>query len=177
MDKGGNESEAGPAAAAEKGAYVRRINCGGDRVTGADGIEWEADTGNIFNTGRFKAGVRIEGAPDDMQPIYQSERWANAGLRYRFPVEPGDYEVILYLAESNKEFMEAGKRTFDVAINNEVVKAAVDVFAQAEGANKALELRFLTKPDPAGDIVVDLRKGVAGPALKGVEVRAVEVVE
>ncbi len=54
------------------------------------------------------------------QAIFQTERWdvnAAAEMQWDFPIVPGIYEVRLYFAETYYT-AEAGKRIFDVSIEN-----------------------------------------------------------
>ena len=62
-----------------------------------------------------------------------------------------------------------GRRRFDVYINGEKRHGDVDIFASA-GAATGWQLS--TELDVTGkEIDISLRKGTAGPAIKGIEVR------
>jgi sialate O-acetylesterase len=169
-DQGGLNSRVGEAQQVQTGLFLRRINCAGDAFTGADGVPWEADKGIVRGTGRFNAKGLVRGAAD-LNPMYTTERWSNTGLKYAFDAEPGRYEIILHFAETNPAFSVAGKRTFDVHINGQKKHENVDVFGKS-GRRSAWALRTMIELDLLEDsIVVELKKGKNGPALKGIEVR------
>lgn len=62
-------------------------------------------------------------------------------------------QVTLYFAEI--EHRAAGRRIFDVAINGRVVLKSFDIFAQAGGADRALERQFKVTPVD-GSVVIDV---------------------
>ncbi|MCH7728714.1 MAG: hypothetical protein IH991_19860 [Planctomycetes bacterium] len=169
VDRGKLTSELGKVQLVRAGLFIKRINCGGDEVIGADGIPWEADKQRVAGTAVWTAKSEIADAGDIMA-VYQTERWSYNGLRYRFDVKPGRYEVVLHFAETNRQLSAAGKRMFDVLINGRKHHSAVDIAAKV-GANRAWQL---STPIIVSDkeLVVELRKVKAGPALKGIEVRA-----
>jgi hypothetical protein len=153
------------------GGYIRRINCGGLEVISPDGANWKADVGRVTGTGRFTAKTKIAGCSDELQLLYQTERWAYSGLRYRFDAPPGNYRLTLHFAETNNSYGAVGKRTFDVVVNDEKLGEAVDVFANAgKGTAWKLDIDFEQKGE---EVVVDLKKVKAGPAIKGIELREV----
>ncbi len=170
-DAGGLVSKPSGIVTAESGGFLRRINCGGPKVASPDGAPWEADAGSAAGTGVFTNKSKIAGASDALQAVYQSERWSYRGVRYRFDAEPGHYRATLHFAETNNTFSAVGKRTFDVFINGEKRHAGVDVFAKA-GKETAwqLDTEFELKDN---EIVIELRKVAAGPAIKGIEVREI----
>ena len=103
--------------------------------------------------------------------MYQAERWSYRGIRYRFDASPGTYRATLHFAETNNAYMAAGKRTFDVLVNGEKLHSAVDVFANA---GKATAWQLDADFEVTGnEIVIELTKGAAGPAIKGLEVREI----
>ncbi len=170
-DSGGLTSKISTPQMVKASLFIKRINCGGKKVAGEDGIEWEADTGSIGGTGRWSTEKEIAGVSKALQPIYQSERWANYGLVFTFKVKPGKYEVVLHLAETNAVFSEKGKRTFDLEINGKKYQKGIDVFAKV-GGFKGYKLVTPVEVKQDGMRVV-LRKRSAGPAIKGIEVRGV----
>ena len=124
-------------AAVDTGFIPIYINTGGDEYIDTDGNTWEAD--NYFNTGnKFVASGQIDGTEDD--EILLSERWDPSSgdeLVYDIPnVPPGTYDVTLHFSENYVN--EAGKRVFNVSINDELVFGSVDVFNEAGGGFKAL---------------------------------------
>ena len=170
-DAGGLESEPSGKVVAKAGGFLRRINCGGPEITSADGANWEADQGNVTGTGRFTAKEKVNAAPEGLQDVYQTERWSYRGVRYRFDASPGRYRATLHFAETNNGYAAEGKRTFDVMINGEKLKEAVDVFASA---GKATAWQLPIDFEVTGDeIDIELRKVAAGPAIKGIEIREI----
>ncbi len=163
-------SALGQPVAVHSGHYVRRINCGGERFVGPDGIPWEADDGRVLGTGRYTTKFTLAGVYPQMRMLYKSERWAYRGLNYKFEVDAGKYAVVLVFAETNPNYTGNGKRTFDVFVGGEKALEAVDVFSQV-GANKPLHLTVHAEVKTS-ELVVELRKKKAGPALKGIWVEA-----
>jgi hypothetical protein len=173
-DAAGHVSEASKAVSARPVKFIKRINCGGKEVVAADGAAWEADRGSVFGTGYFTTKAKIAGAGEDLQPVYQSERWASRGLRYRLDVDaPGRYVVRLLFAETNDQFSAKGRRTFDVIINGRKRHEKVDVFARA-GANTAWHLDTPVEVGDDRQVEIVLRKVSGGPAIKGIELRAAD---
>ncbi|MFP6658407.1 MAG: malectin domain-containing carbohydrate-binding protein [Pirellulales bacterium] len=169
-DGGGHVSKPTAEAVAESGLFLRRINCGGLEIPSPDGSPWDADKGNLPGTGLFNAKtVKINGTTEQLQHLYQAERWSYQTIKYRFSVDPGQYQVTLHFAETNRIYSAAGKRTFDVYFNGEKTHAAVDVFSKA-GAATAWQLPTKVEVQ-SKSLVIELRKGAAGPSLKGIEVR------
>ncbi len=170
VDRGKLTSPETEPLAVRAGLFIRRINCGGPEFVGPDGIPWEGDKGRVTGTGVWTAKQTIADA-NGQSPVYQTERWSNRGLKYVLEVEPGKYHLILHFAETNRQFSHAGKRKFDVVVNEKKVHSDVDVFANA-GANHAWQLTSELVIE--GDSIELLLKRVkGGPALKGIEVRAV----
>ena len=168
-DAGGHVSEPSGEVSAQPGSFLRRINCGGPEVASVDGSPWEADNKRVSGTGRFTTKTKVTGAPDGLQAIYTTERWSNQTVSYKFDVSPGRYRVVLHFAETNRTFSVKGKRKFDVYINGKKRHADVDIFASA-GAAKAWQLS--TDLDVSEkQLVIELRKGTNGPAVKGIEAR------
>ncbi|MCH8921538.1 MAG: hypothetical protein IIA67_00140 [Planctomycetes bacterium] len=170
VDRGKLTSPASKPLSVRAGLYIKRINCGGKEFVGPDGIPWEADKVRRSGTGLWTAKQSIADA-DGLSPVYQTERWSNNTLKYTFKIKPGRYQLILHFAETNRIFSKTGKRTFDVLLGGEKIHSAVDVFAAA-GANRAWQLaKEITVK--GGSIDLQLRKVKAGPALKGIELRAI----
>jgi glucose/arabinose dehydrogenase len=170
VDRGKLTSAASKPLPVRAGLFIKRINCGGTEFVGPDGIPWEADKGRVGGTGTWNAKQSIADA-DGLSPVYQTERWSNNSLKYSLKVKPGRYQLILHFAETNRIFSKTGKRTFDVLVNGKKIHSAVDVFAAA-GANHAWQLA--KEIAVKGDIIeLQLKKVKAGPAIKGIEIRAI----
>ena len=152
------------------GLFVKRINCGGDEFVGADGVPWEADKGRIAGTSIWTAKKTVAEA-GELQSVYQTERWSYSKLRYQFALEPGKYIVTLHFAETNPRFAEPGKRKVDIVLNGKETYSDVDVAAKV-GGHRAFQLTTEAEVTEK-TLVVELRKVKNGPALKGLEVRAI----
>ena len=115
-----------------------RVQAGSAAYTSADGRVWRADTG--YSGG---ATYSVPGAvARTLDPaLYQSERYGN--FSYNFSVPNGTYTVDLKFAELY--WTAAGKRVFNVAINNQPVLTNFDILAQPNtAANTALDKTFTT---------------------------------
>jgi Malectin domain len=113
-----------------------RINAAGAAYTGSDGRTWMADAG--YASGAVYApAAAVAKTTDD--PVYSSERYGNFG--YSINAQNGNYRVVLKFAELY--WTTAGKRAFNVSINNQAVLTNFDILAQANtGPNTALERSF-----------------------------------
>jgi hypothetical protein len=102
--------------------------------------------------------------------IYQSERWGAGTLTYAFPVTNGQYTVVLHFAEV--WFTSAGQRVFDVALENQPVLTAYDIFAKV-GGNAALIETFPVSVND-GTLTVNLTSLNAGgrdnPKISAIEI-------
>ena len=78
----------------------------------------------------FSISSPIAGTPTPY--LYQSEHWHTGPFQYQFTVPNGVYTVRLKFAEIY--FIQAGQRSFNVAINGEEVLTNFDVYKAA--ANK-----------------------------------------
>ena len=142
-----------------------RINCGG----GSDGA-WEADRGfvggGIYTS---KASVAsVEGVP---QGVYRSERFGKT-FSYNFDSVPdGRYIVRLHFAEIYQS--KAGKRKFNVTVEDTQVIANLDIFAAAGGKNKAITRAFTV--DVTGGLQIGFAATVNDAKISGIEVLPVPV--
>lgn len=113
-------------------AYAQRVNCGaGSGYTDGEGYYWDADqaysSGNWGYIGgrTYSTSNSIAGTDDD--ELYQRERW-EASFSYRFDVTNGSYNVILHFAEIYHQA--AGRRIFDVSLEENIVLDNYDIFAE-----------------------------------------------
>lgn len=115
-----------------------RVHAGGGEYGSPDGRAWERDT--AYSGGyTFSSGATITKTQD--QALYQTERFGN--FAYNFSVPNGTYTVDLKFAEL--WWTTAGKRKFNVAINNQAVLSNFDILAQPGVApNAALDKVFTT---------------------------------
>jgi hypothetical protein len=153
---------------AQVGALFR-VHCGGTAFVDKAGHFWEADA-HYEGGSTFGSDSAILNT--DMPGLYRTERWndtAQGQLKYTFNVaSAGDYKVILHFAEIYDGAFAQGKRVFDVLINDAVVAADVDIFAQA-GANTPLITDYLTTAQE-GKITVSFVNKVNNAKVSGIEV-------
>ena len=174
VDTGGLESNASKPVAGIPLGFVKRINCGGEKVTGPDGVDWEADRDRRYNTGIYTAKkARIKQANARMQNVYKTERWSYTSVGYEFDVTPGHYRVVLHFAETNPNFSKKGDRTFDIHIADEKVKEKFDIVAAAGSINKAVTCSF-ERRIKTGKLSITLKKNTAGPCIKGIEIMEIQ---
>ncbi|MEL6493789.1 MAG: carbohydrate-binding protein [Cyanobacteria bacterium J06623_7] len=106
-----------------------RINAGATEDTvGVNNQLWLADAN--FTGGQASTVDRpIVNTEDDF--IYQSQR-AGDNFSYSIPVEDGNYQVNLYLAEL--DFDDSGAREFDVSLEGELALNNYDIFRNTRNA-------------------------------------------
>ena len=125
---------------------------------------WSADTG--FTDGStFQTAAAISGT--NSPTVYQSERWAANSLQYQFNVPNGSYNINLKFAEIYNT--QAGQRVFNATINGQTVLTNFDIFAQAGGANKAIDKQFPVSVT-GGAITIQLLAVVSNPKISGIEI-------
>ena len=147
--------------------FPLKINCGGPAVLGylpEQGWTLTSDYGSI-DGGNSTYSISINNTDED--EIYQSEKWGMT--TYRVRLQNGVYNVKLMFAENYHN--QAGKRIFDVWIENERVLQNFDIYALV-GRNTAyveevnnvqvndgyLDIYFVTHADNPmiNGIVIDL---------------------
>ena len=130
-----------------------RVSAGGGPYTDSMGRIWAAD--NSYSGGETYSTIAfIYRTPDPV--LYQTCRYGN--FSYTFPVPNGTYSVTLKFAELSR--YAAGLRVFNVAINGSQVLSNFDIFAQAGGANVALDQSFTVNVS-GGSINIQFSRGAA----------------
>ncbi|NJL12288.1 MAG: hypothetical protein HC913_04320 [Microscillaceae bacterium] len=125
-----------------------RINSGGLAYTTTEGAAFEAD--NYFGTPSSvynpATGLSIAGTEEDV--LYNSERYGH-NFAYNFPVDNGNYQVVLHFAEvyfgvagRGGTNTGLGSRVFNVSLEGQTVLSNFDIFAEAGGAAIALRKSF-----------------------------------
>ena len=146
-------------------SFAIRVNAGGPAYTDTQGHAWSADFGFSGTGGVYTAPNAILGTSD--APLYQSERWTWPGaLQYDFAVPSGAYTVNLKFAENYATG--AGQRIFIILINGQTVLANFDIFAQAGGANRAIDKQFSVSS--SGAISIQFTPVVGGPTVGAIEI-------
>ena len=159
-----------------------RINAGGSAVAGTP--NWLADDAanlSAYSNTLFAASygaastATIDMTSSTLPPgtpaeLFASERWdseAGSEMQWSFPVEPGEYEVRLYFAESYQYGQFAGSRIFDVTIEGVTVLDDFDIYATA-GGNTAWMESFTVTSDMTLDI--DFARVVQNPLVNAIEI-------
>lgn len=140
--------------------YLYRVNCGGGDYRDGFGKLWQADrqwrnnrtwgslswTAQFAGMAPFYASQRtttspIGGTADDA--LFQSFRYGQDALEYRFPVPDGNYQLELYFTEPwygiGGSINANGWRRFDVAVNGRTMLNDLDIWKEAGGHNRALK--------------------------------------
>ncbi len=113
------------------------INTGGSQYNDPSGLTWKTD--NSFSGGyTYSTTHSIVGT--STPNLYQSERFGN--FNYNFLVTPGTYQVTLKFAEIY--WTQAGKRVFNVSINNSPVLSNFDILKEVS-PNTALDKSYNVK--------------------------------
>jgi hypothetical protein len=158
-------------------AVVHRVNAGGAPLGGTP--TWSADSADDPSPYRTSSaslgsvGTTIDttdpsvpaGTPAE---LFQTERFKSGGgpLTWSFPVDPGQYVVRLYFAET--WFSTDGSRVFDVAIEGATVLDDLDVHATAGGANRGVVRSFTVTAD--SDVDIAFSAVVENPSIRGIEI-------
>jgi hypothetical protein len=112
-----------------------RIHAGGGAYTDSSGNPWSADA-NFQGGSTYATSASISNTADPA--LYQSERYGN--MQYAFNVPSGTYSVTLKFVEDYHDA--AGRRIFNVAINNQPALSNFDIFAAANGEFIAVDRTF-----------------------------------
>jgi Malectin domain len=107
--------------------------------TDPDGKVWQASTG--YDSGVIFSNGWV-GTETKANYVYRSQLYAWGDIRFDFTVPNGNYQVVGKFASANAT--SPGQFTFDIESQGEVVHRDVDVFAQAGGEYKPLDI-----PSPA----------------------------
>jgi hypothetical protein len=152
-----------------------KVHCGS-----RDGKDFGADAGFDagFKTGKGVQDVDTSGAPSTTPSLYQVARTGE--FTYTFPMKPSPtgYRVRLYFVELASEWGKeaakgiAGKRLFNIEINDKPVLTDFDISAAASGMNKAVVKEFQgIVLDKDGNIRIRFYSGSAGkPKINGIEI-------
>lgn len=102
------------------------------------------------------------------QAVYRAERYGN--FTYTVPnLTPGiSYTVRLHFAEVY--WKAAGKRVFNVAINNTPVLRHFDIYAAAGSADRAIVKEFTITPSSSGVISITYTSVVNNAQSSGIEI-------
>ncbi|MEM8873799.1 MAG: malectin domain-containing carbohydrate-binding protein [Planctomycetota bacterium] len=176
-------SLSGTGVAAPTGTSTYRINAGGSLIAAAGG-DWQPDTdadpSPFSNFSTAFSSDYVQGNPIDLsdpsipagtpEALFRSERWdpgSGEEMQWSFPVEPGEYDVLLYFAEISTNQSSVGGRIFDVSIEGQLVLDNYDIFAEV-GANAGVVKTFNVDSD--GILNIDFDHVFQNPAIKAIEI-------
>jgi hypothetical protein len=140
---------------------------------------------NTFGT----SGVTIDtsGVPDVPAGVFNNERFdfenqnSPFDMQYEFAVDPGTYTVKLYIAEGFGGNLGVGNRIFDVAVEGDVptVFNDIDPSALSQAQNGTDNFNFAsvlsyTLEVIDGTLDIDFAKITENPAIRGIEILAVD---
>jgi len=142
-------------------------------VVDGDGVIWEGDrpyrAGSFGFIGgeatQFSKELPVRGTPQT--PVYFTYRRGIQG--YRFDVPDGAYELELRFAEPTA--VAVGERVFDVLVNDRVVVAGLDLFAQAS-TGFAVPIVVQAQAAKGGGLHVTFVAKRGEAILSGIRVRA-----
>lgn len=143
------------------GADFVRINVGGPQYVDALGQTWLADMHNVGGTVYLDEETVVTGTNDP--ELFHSERYGMNDFGFRIPLDPGQYDVRIHLAETywgvvkNIGQDQAGKRVFSVFLEGEQVLADYDIWDDV-GPGIAVTQTFqdITVDDGMLDLTVDV---------------------
>jgi alpha-galactosidase len=142
-----------------------RIRPGGLDFTDHAGRVWHEDVG--FEGGQTVVTAEKINAKEDPE-LYQTERW-EADFNYALPVLPGKYKVTLKFVETYLKG--PGLRVFDILINDKKVKTGFDIFKEAGGFAKSIDLTFTDiKPNKDGKVKIRLISTVQNAKVCAIEI-------
>lgn len=151
------------------------LNAGGNTLT-MNGEEYVADysTNPVYYNSLHTYSNTSLNAPE----LYQTERGSeqNGGtLTYQIPVPNGSYAVRTHHAELyygfNGRVARAGRRIFDIFLEEEMVRNDLDLYAEGVGVNKNyLVLTFDDIEVTDGFLTIHMDASVNRPTLSGIEV-------
>ena len=153
-------------------SYAKRFDSGGKGLTDSLGLTWAADAPYVPGGAGFVDGVAttmlVPVARTADAELYQTERYGL--VAYKFDVPNGNYRVTMSFAENY--FTAAGKRLFDVLIDNETVLANFDIYKAAGGSCRLYEPSF-TVTAVHGQIVVSFVNRKGSPTIQAISVEAI----
>lgn len=148
-----------------------RLVMGPHAFTDRDGNVWEADR-------YFRGGQAVARAHEVSQTpnpgLYRSARCGH--LSYTIPVSPGSYTLKLYFAEGwigagNPVGGGVGGRLFHVIVNAEMMSRNFDIYKEAGGAERAVEVTYRgLHPNPQGKLSIYLQPVRSYACINAIEV-------
>ncbi|MEW6238884.1 MAG: malectin domain-containing carbohydrate-binding protein [Candidatus Omnitrophota bacterium] len=128
--------------------------------------EWYDPSIHEIPAGENYISTREPIAHTKMDALYQSA--STGAAMYSFAAPQGKYSITLRFCEMQKN--EKGKRVFNVKIQDRIVIAKLDIFAEA-GKDAALDFHFAGIESKDGRIVVELIPLMDAPCLSAISIR------
>ena len=163
------------------------LNVGGPSVVSVGGQVWDEDTDANPSPLQMISGTTTAStaspinlsdpsvSADTPEAIFQNQRAGvndpAGSLNYDFAVNPGTYEVSLYLAEIDTPTPAVGDRTFDVAAEGQLQLTDYDIVEQVGGEAGVVETFEVAVSD--GTLDLDFAVGNSNAVLNGIEVTQV----
>ena len=144
-----------------------KINCGGGTISPFSDDAYFSGGQTFSPTNTINTNGVVNPAP---MAVYQSQRYGN--LTYSIPnLAPNtSYKVRLHFAEVYFVFNSAGKRVFNVYLNDAKVLSNFDIWAAAGGQFKANVQEFNAVSDSSGKVSVRLETVVDNASINGIEI-------
>ncbi|MBN1600741.1 MAG: AGE family epimerase/isomerase [Chitinispirillaceae bacterium] len=147
-------------------SVVYQINCGSN----SSAAPYSADrfgTGGTLRT--VSNSISASGLTDPApQGVYQNERYGNSTYTIPDLVPSAMYRVRLHFAELY--WTAAGRRVFDVSINETTVLSNFDIYASAGSRYKAIIREFTATANSSGQIVIIFTTRTDNATIEGIEV-------
>jgi len=153
-------------------AYSVRVDAGGPTFTDGQGLTWQAD--QAFSAGSWgyiggspgSSTVAVAGTKDDL--LFQKYRQGMS--EFRFTVPNGSYQVQLRFAEFAATG--PGQRVMEITLEGTPVESALDVYAAAGGAARALDRTYqVTVNDGILNIGFAQVGGALPPMVSAIEIK------
>ncbi|TGD80858.1 malectin domain-containing carbohydrate-binding protein, partial [Hymenobacter wooponensis] len=164
LKRGGTTSVAPTAPSSPASASTYRINAGGPQLSTAAGT-FSAD-------GYYSANSSVHSTTAAINPLYQTERYGTNGtLSYTLPIPNGTYQVVLHFAELY--WTSAGRRVFDVSLENTKVLDNYDIFRKVGALTGTTETFTVNVTDGSLNLYMSSLAGDGGidqPKLSAIEV-------
>lgn len=171
------------------GTVLYRVDAGGTgRDSIDDGPSWARDTrweptvylasdpaghraANSIKSS-YDVSVDVTSVPADLFYYHRWDRGSGGNMEYAFPVANGTYELRLYLAEGEADYL-PGDRVFSVQVEGQVPPIYTDIDLVAEYGNLVGAMKAYVVSVTDGSLDLEFLHGVAGtPIVNGIEVIA-----